>query len=232
MTTRKIIAAFLVFLCVPPAWGGTAPLGSVTLSTESAVRDTKLAPGSTIYSGDVISVADNGVTRVVFHGGAQAEILSQSSVQISEEEGSAQLVVQRGQASFRTSGGSVLSARVADATVRALNAVQTFAVVQSLSETRAMVSAQKGSLLLTTAQDGKSYTLLEGQAADLVASDDPQQGQTPDPAGKSQVPTIRKKPVLWTVIIVGAGAGVAAYLLSRREPKTAPTNLVISPSSF
>ena len=232
MTTRKFLAALLAVLCVPPAWGGTAPLGSVTLSTESSVRDTKLAQGSTIYSGDVISVADKGVTRVVFHGGAQAEILSQSAVQISEEAGSPQLVVESGQASFRTSGGSLLSARVADATVRPLNAEQTYAVVRSLSETRAIVSAQRGSLLLTVAPEGKTYTLLEGQAADLVASDDPQQGGTPNPAGKSPVPTIRKKPVLWTVIIVGAGAGVAAYLLSRREPKTAPTNLVISPSSF
>jgi hypothetical protein len=228
MTWRKELAAFLVVVVVSPAWGGAVPLGNVTFSAESTVRDMKLTPGSTVYSGDVISVAEKGETRIAVTGGGQAEILSNSSVRITNTAGSIQMAVEQGQASFHTAVGSTMSALVADATVRPVNGAETSAVVQSLNETHAVVAAAKGALLLTTAHDGKTYTLLEGQAADLTAADDTQQNGPPQPAGTRS----KKKAVYWTVGIVGAGVTVAAYLLSRREPKTPPTNLTISPSSF
>jgi len=235
MTLRKFLAAFLAVVCVPPLWGGALPLGSVTLSTESTVRDTKLAPGSTVYSGDVISVGGKGATRIVLAGGAQAEILSNSAVEITKTGESVLMSVEQGQASFHTSGGSAFSALVGDATMHPLNGQETSAVIQSLSETHAVVAVEKGALLLTMANEGKTYTLREGQAADLTATDDPQQNGAPVPAGKTGPVSglhYSRKALYWTLGIVGGGIAVTAYLLARREPKTPPTNLVVSPSSF
>lgn len=235
MTLRKLLAAFLAVVCVPPVWGGAMPLGSVTLSTESTVRDTKLTPGSTVYSGDVISVGGKGATRIALAAGAQAEILSNSSVEITKTGESVLMSLQQGQASFHTTAGSPFSAFVGDATMRPLNGQETSAVIQSLSETHAVVAVEKGALLLTMANEGKTYTLTEGQAADLTATDDPQQNGAPAPAGKTGSLGglhYSKKALYWTLGIVGGGVAVTAYLLARREPKTAPTNLVVSPSSF
>ena len=96
MTWRKELAAFLVVVAVCPAWGGAVPLGNVTFSAESTVRDMKLTPGSTVYSGDVISVAEKGETRIALTGGGQAEILSNSSVRITNTAGSIQMAVEQG----------------------------------------------------------------------------------------------------------------------------------------
>jgi hypothetical protein len=204
-------------------------MGSVTSSINAMVRDTKLTPGSTVFKDDTISVAEHGGARISPKSGAQAEILGSSSVRMTMAGNNIQMVVDRGHASFVTSGGSGISAQVAGATVRPAAKVETSAIIQSLSETHAMISAQKGALLVTM-YDGKVYTVPEGEAADLTASPaaapDPQQGGA-IPAGKAAPPFSlnRKKAVIWTVVIVGAGVGVTAYLLLRHETKLTPTQI-------
>lgn len=234
MVLRKILVGVLTIMMFSPVWGGE-PLGSVTESSKASVRDTKLTQGSTVFPGDVIQVDDRGDARVSLHGGSQAEILGNSSVQFAVSDNKIQMVVNRGQASFHTSGANELSAVVADATVRPADTSETSAVIQSLSETHAIVAAQKGALLLTTAHDGKVIRLSEGEAADLSASDDGNQNGGAVPAGKS-APTFQmsKKAVYWTVGILGAGGAIAAYFLSRNETKLTPTQLSneISPSKL
>ena len=226
MSWRKFLAAFLSFVAVSPVWGGAEPLGNITFSNDATVRHTQLAPGSTVFSGDVISVSERGAARIALVGGAQAEILNNSSVQINKTADSVQMAVEGGRVSFHAAGESTFSALINGATVRPVGGTETSGVIQLLSDTHAFVAAQKGTLLLTTAADGKTYTLQEGQAADLTATEDPQQGGAPPaPAGKSSFPTISKKTVYWTVAIVAAAVGVTSYLLVRHEHKIPASNL-------
>ncbi len=74
-----------------------------------------------MFSGDVISVAANGSTRIALNGGAQVEVLANSSVRLKKTDEKIQMSVDRGQASFHFSGNSGVSALVADATVRPSN---------------------------------------------------------------------------------------------------------------
>ena len=236
MTLRKVLAAFLVVVAVSPAWGAAEPLGSITSSNAATVRDAKLTAGSTVFSGDVISVAAHGATRIALSSGAQAEVLGNSSVQLTKVKDKIQMTVGRGQASFHTSGNSGISALVADATVRPAGGAETSAVIQSLSETHTVVAAEKGALLVTTAHDGKTYTVNEGQAADLSAAPDPQQNGGAAPAGKAApaVSSLPNNALIWTVVLVGAGTAVTAYLLSRRETTQSTTTLQneISPAKL
>ena len=227
MTLRKILVGILVMVMVSPAWGAGKPMGSVTQSINATVRDTKLTPGSTVFMDDIISVADHGGARIALKSGAQAEILGPSSVRLTMADDRIQMVVDRGQASFVTKGGSEISALVADTTVRPAANVETSAILQSLSETHAIISAQKGALLLTM-NDGKVFTVPEGEAADLTATPDPQQGGGAIPAGKAAPPVSlrsKKKAFIWVVVIVGAGVGVTAYLLLRNETKLTTTQI-------
>ena len=227
MALRKILVGVLTIVMVSAAWGGGAPLGNVTSSSNATVRDTKLTSGSTVFTGDVISVAGHGGARLSLTGGAQAEVLAESSVRLTMTDNKIQMAVNRGQASFHASGENGISALVADATVVPAGKSETSAVIQSLSETHAIVAAQKGALLITTAHDGKVYTVPEGKAADLTATDDPQQGGGAVPAGKAapRVSVNKKKALIWTVAIVGGGVAVTAYLLARRETGLTPTQI-------
>ena len=230
MALRKMIVGILVVVMVSPLWGAGEPMGSVTSSIIATVRDTNLTPGSTVFMDDIISVAAHGGARIALKSGAQAEILGPSSVRLTMADSRIQMVVDRGQASFVTTGGSEISALVADTMVRPAANVETSAILQSLSETHAIIAAQKGALLLTM-NDGRVFTVPEGEAADLTASiaatPDPQQGGAV-PAGKSAPPVSlrsKKKAFIWLVVIVGAGVGVTAYLLLRNETKLTTTQI-------
>ena len=236
MAWRKGLAALFVFVAVSPAWGAAEPVGSVTSTNATTVREMKLTAGSTVFNGDVISVSEHGATQIALSSGAQAEILSNSSVRLTKTADTIQMSVDRGQASFHSSGNKKISALVADATVRPAGNAETAAVIQSLSGTHAIVAAEKGSLLVTTARDGRSYTLNEGEAADLSATADPSQGGTPPPAGHSTagITALSGKVLIWTVVIVGAAAAVTAYLVSRSEntPSTQQLQNEISPAKL
>jgi hypothetical protein len=231
MALRRIAAGILAMTMISPAWGVGQPLGSVTSSINATVRDTKLTSGSTVFNGDTIAVGEHGGARISLTGGAQAEVVGDSVIRLTKAEKQIQMIVDRGQASFLASTDSTISARVADATVRPAANVETAAVIQSLSETHAIVAAKKGALLITTAHDGKVYTVPEGEAADLsamVADSSTTDSQTPAaPAGKAAPPAHvnHKKAVIWTVVIVGAGVAVASYLLIRNETKLSSTQI-------
>jgi hypothetical protein len=235
MAFRKVLVGFLVVMMTSPVWGGTEVVGNITSSNAATVRETKLTPGSTVFSGDAISVGMHGATRIAFANGAQAEVLGNSVVRLTKADNRIQMRVDRGQASIHTSGGKDMETLVADASIRAADSGETSAIIQALSEKHAVIAAQKGALLVTTAYDGKMYTVREGEAADLSVAPDPQQGGGAIPAGKA-APGMSgaKKRVIWTVVIVSAAVAITAYLLIRRE-KTPPPILLqneISPSKL
>jgi hypothetical protein len=224
MVWRKVLAVLLVAVAASPAWGAAEPLGSITTASATTIRDTSLTAGSTVFSGDVISVAAGGATRIALKGGAQVEVLGNSSVRLSGTDGKTQMSVDRGQATFHSSGTGGISALVADATVRPVDGSESSAVIQSLSQTHSVIAAEKGALLITTAHDGKSFTIAEGQLADLTAVESPaapddQKKGAPAPGGQS-APAINppsKTVVLWTVAILTIGVGVAAYVLLHNQ---------------
>src|ERR1035437_4125934 len=113
MAFRKVLVGFLMVVIASPVWGGAGVVGSIASSNAATVRDTKLTPGSTVFSVDAISVGVNGATRIAFANGAQAEVLGNSVVRLTKAGNSIQMVVDRGKASFHTSGGKDMEGLVA-----------------------------------------------------------------------------------------------------------------------
>src|SRR5579864_34232 len=118
MEWRKLTAILLIVLTTSPAWGGVDSVGSVTAANAAVIRGTKLTTGSTVLSGDEISVGEHGVSQIALNAGTQAEILSNSVVRFEKVSGDVKMTVRHGQASFHTTGGKNLEAAVADAMVR------------------------------------------------------------------------------------------------------------------
>jgi hypothetical protein len=234
MAFRKLLAGFVIVIMASPVWGAAEVVGNITSSNAATIRETALTTGSTVFSGDAISVGIHGVTRIAFANGAQAEVLGNSAVRLNRADNKIQMVLDRGQASFHTSGGKDIETIVADASVRAADGNETSAIIQSLSESHAVIAAQKGALVVTTAFDGKQYTVREGEAADLSMAPEAQQGGA-IPAGRA-APRVRasKKRAIVILIAGGAGVALAAYFLTRGEPAQSTTTLQneISPTKL
>src|SRR6266853_1055820 len=127
MALRKILVGVLAMVMVSPAWGGGEPLGNIASSSDATIRDSKLTPGSSVFTGDVISVAQHGGVRIALTGGAQAEVLRNSSVQLAKTDNKIQMILNGGQASFHTSGSKTMNALVGGATVQPADSSETSA---------------------------------------------------------------------------------------------------------
>ena len=145
MLCRKILVAIMVLVTVSPAWGGGEPLGSVVSSNEATVRDSALQARAPPFSSATSFPSRRAAgAQIAINGGGQAEVLSNSAVRLTKDGDKVQIVVDRGQASFRSSGATGMTALVGDVSVRPASGAETAAVIQSLSETHAVIAAQKG----------------------------------------------------------------------------------------
>jgi hypothetical protein len=216
MFSRQLLAVLLVLMLAFPAWASPNIVGNVSSSESATVRGTNLTPGSTILSGDAIEVGARGSAQILLVGGAQLRMLEDSQVRVTRTTDVIQVSVQRGVASFRTAENSSVEALLADATIRSADRLPAVGIISVRSPQSAMIAAEKGTLLITTAHDSKSVTLHEGDAAEVTlvpekAKDrDKDKGGGAVPAGASSAAR-----VVLIAIIVGGAITAAALLLGR-----------------
>lgn len=185
-----------------PAWGASEVIGTAVQTQAATVHQSKLVPGSTIYSGDAISAAVNGRAQVALPGGGRVDVLSNSTVRIDRADNEVQLSIERGSASFQTRPESPVAAVLTDAHVRAPKGGSALGIVGMESPDSALVVAKIGTLEVTTDHDSKSILIPEGSAARVtLLPEEPPQAGVP-PAGRS-----RRR---LAVVLLLAGGGVAA----------------------
>jgi hypothetical protein len=235
---RQSVAFVLVALLTFPAWGGENNVVGVALSSPGAsVRGESLAVGSTLFSGDGISVAAPGDAKIALSGGGQVEVLAGSAAVLSRAQTVVQLFVERGAASFRSEPGSRVEALIADATIRSAGGLSAVGIIRMDSPDSAVVVAEKNALQISTAHDSRTLLVPEGSAArvtivDEVAAQDGggQAGSAPAPAGKASNPLSTKKKVAIVALIVGGGLLATGLILATREAK--PVNVLNEVSPF
>jgi hypothetical protein len=236
---RQSVAFVLVALLTFPAWGGENNVVGVALSSPgAAVRGASLAVGSTLFSGDDISVASPGDAKIALSGGGQVEVLGGSAAVLSRAQSVVQLVVERGGASFHSERGSPVEALIADATIRSAGGLPAVGIIRLDSPDSAVVVAEKNALEIATAHDSRTLLVPEGSAArvtlvDQVAAQDGGGGQTrsaPAPAGKVPNTLSTKTEVAIVALIVGGGLLATGLILASREPK--PVNILNEVSPF
>lgn len=206
---KQALTLLLTSVLAFPAWGNPNVVGNISTSKATAVRGATLTPGSTIYSDDPIEVGPQGSAWITLTGGAQVQVEENSLVRLTKLTDRTQLIVDRGTASFRTVEQSPVEALLGDATIRSANSWPAVGIVSVRNAQSAMIAAQKGTLLITTAHDSGSVTLREGEAAEVTlvpeTDEERKKNDGPIPAGSSSAGRIVRTAVILAVLTTTAG---------------------------
>lgn len=204
---RQALSITLSVLLALPLWAASTPIGAIASSSGVTVSGSVAAPGSSLYSGDTLSVKSNGNASLMLNGGARVLVGSGSVARVVRDGRTVALEVTRGGVAFTSSTKSLVEGRVADVTFRAKDPSKLAVGYISFKDaTHPVFFADKGVWLLTTARNGHSLVLNPGEKIEGVVgpADQNNEGSTPNPNNKK-----RKWAVFW---IGGIAAGTATGL--------------------
>jgi hypothetical protein len=233
---RKFLAFFLVAALAFPAWGESSGVVGVAVdSSRTTVRGLPLAAGSTLFSGDDVSVDKKGDAKIALSGGGQVELLGNSAAMLTRAQTAVQMLLQRGSATFHSVPGSPVEALMADATIRAQGGRSAVALITMESADSAVVVAQKSALEIATAHDAGTLRVPEGSAARITLTSEQDAGQNGQNGGQGTTPPApagkrHKKRFALVVLLVGGGLTTAGLILAHREPQV--TNVISEVSPF
>ena len=177
MVGRRALAVLLVPTLAFPAGATSEVIGTVIHSQATHVDGVPPLPGMTVFSGNRFEVAEGGTAQIALRGGGIVQVGAESLVRLTGAGEKFQLEIRRGRVRFRTMPTARVEARLADATAVAAGDAPAVGVVALLSRTEGMIAAEKWSLEVRTAHDGKSVTLREGEFVTLkIDSSSPQAG--------------------------------------------------------
>jgi hypothetical protein len=235
MVLRSSLAALVVaaLLFPSPSWAA-AIVGSAGPSTGATVRGAGLQQGSNVFSGDVVEIGPGGSGVLTFGHNAMVRFGEETTAQLSRDSRTVALELLRGRMVFRSTPGQVVEGRVGDATVRAQNLQEVIASLAYRNPKLVVIGAQRGTLLVATAHDGRSVTVPQGEMVE-VALDDTVSAKPPTAAGNAPPPppqTDDHRGRRWgTWVVLGGGAVLTTGLvLSEQQENTCPNQ--VSPSTF
>ena len=180
---HQSLALILVFALASPAFSSSDAIGQAVYTQAASVREAPLTTGSTLLSGETVTVHQKGIARIALSGGGQIELLDQSSARFTRSQSAVQLFLESGSASFRSAPTSSVEAMIADATIRSAPSAPALALMSMETPESAVVVATKGMLEIATLHDGQTVQVPEGSAARISLVPDPQGGAAP--AGKT-----------------------------------------------
>jgi hypothetical protein len=225
---QQLLAAVLIALIASPAWSQTQVAGTVVSSQSATIRDAPLPPGSTIFSGESVSVSQTGGAQINLAGGGRIEVLRDSAVQLDRSAAGAQFAVLRGGVSFMGGPKDAVATTLGDATIRSGDP-SSLGVLHLENPDSAVLASLKGKLTIKTEHDASSIDVPEGSAVriTLVDPSEPQGGA--EPAGRA-APAIKK---LALIVFLFAAAFLAVFLwIAAHEPSETPQQLATEVSPF
>lgn len=223
--TRQFIVVILIPLFAVPMWGAsenTSVVGTVANSAFATVSGSRLADGTNIYDGDVISTADRGQAWVMLPGGAGILLGENTQAQIRKDSraGPIDFDIAQGAVKFRSSDKTLVQGFLYDATIAPANSPSASGYVEFTSPTSAIIGAESGSLLVTTSHDGGSRLIPAGSMMEVHMIPSPDQGPNQNRTAKRRTGLI----VLLGIVMIGV-ITVLAIVLNHHERH-------VSPSSF
>lgn len=208
MVARQAVAVAVALLMAFPAWTNPVVVGSTLGSQQARVRGAELAPGTTIFSGDVIEVGPKGQASLSLAGGAQVDVAAESKLRLSKDASRVVLELGRGAAAFRSTSGAPVEAKIADATIRAAEGSSAAGVVAWRGPNAGVIAAKSGQLLITTAHDGRTVVLNEGEGIEFAYA--------PAANDNDDEDISRRGIIIFGAVIIGL-ATLAAILLNRNS---------------
>jgi ferric-dicitrate binding protein FerR (iron transport regulator) len=225
---QQLLAAVLIALLASPAWSQTQVAGTVVTSQAATMRDAPLPPGSTIFSGESVSVGQTGGAQLTLAGGGRIEVLRDSAVQLNRNPAGVQFVVLRGAVSFMGEPKDAIATTLGDAAILSGDP-SSRGVLHLENPDSAVLATLRGKLTIKTEHDASSVDVPEGSAVriTLVDPSEPQGGA--QPAGRA-APAIKK---LALIVFLFAAAFLAVFLwIAAHEPSETPQQLASEVSPF
>lgn len=205
MLKRTASVSVFLLLAVPLLWAAVQPVGTIASGNGVTVSGNVAVPGHSLFSGDTLSVHQNGAALLLIDGGSRVALGSDSEARIVRQGSAFALEVTQGRAGFTSSSKSLVEGRVADATFAPKDPSQpAVGYIGFQDSSHPVFYADKGVWLLTTARNGRSVVLNPGTKLEgLVASDNQDQNDQQN----------KKKKKKWAFFwIGGATAGTATGL--------------------
>jgi len=220
MSLRKPLAGLLALLLAFPAWADPTVVGTVVRSELTNLQGARLAPGSTLFSGDTINVEAGGAARIALSDGALLQLGEGSLVRLMQSGASTQVILERGGVALRSTEKTPVEVMLGDATIRPADAGPTVGIIHTRGPDSALIVAEKGRLSLRLADDGSLTTIREGEAAEVRLL-----AETANPGGAPGGQTSARKVIILAIILAGVTTAIAV-LLNKEEPVTNNCNAV------
>jgi hypothetical protein len=225
---QQSLAAALISLMAWPAWTQNQLAGTVTSSQAATMAEVPLAPGSTIFSGESVSVSPAGSAQIELAGGGRVEVLRDSAMRLNRTAAGVQFLVLRGGVSFAGGPKDGIETTLGDATIHFKDPAS-LAVLRLESPDSAVLATMKGKLTIKTEHDPESVDVAEGSAVriSLVDPAEPQGGA--QPAGRA-APALKKLAII--VFLIGAAFLGILLWIATHEPTETPQQLGSEVSPF
>lgn len=213
MIARQLLASVLVGLLASPAWAATNPVvGMAGPSQEASVRGAGLLPGTTLFSGDIVQVGARGDAALSFGRGSMVRLSEETTLRLDKSDNRIAFELVRGRVAFRSSEQLPIEAHLADANIRSANGLAAVGVMAFRTPKLVVVTAEKGSLLISTAHDAKNVSLREGESVEMRLDAQQQGGGGDSRAAGAAAPGLTHGQWMAVAIISGAvalGVGIA-----------------------
>ncbi|HTZ46827.1 MAG TPA: hypothetical protein VMH20_04505 [Verrucomicrobiae bacterium] len=217
---RALGAAVLALsLTAVPLFGATtpnvAPLGTIIAADRGHVGSAIADVGTTVYAGDRLS-ADNPGSVQLRAGAARFLLKSGAVAEVNTTDGAPSANLISGTATFSTGNAHAFTLFASTAAIRAQSDAPTIGQVTFLNPKELVVTARRGGLTVTVADEtkvvneGESYRVLldpsdaQEPAGAGSGSQGPMQGGGPLKAGRSHF-------LILVTALTAAGSGVAIY---------------------
>jgi hypothetical protein len=224
---QQLLAAVLIACIASPAWSQGQVAGTVIASRSANMGRAALPPGSTIFSGESISVDKTGFAQIGAPAGGRLEILQDSAVRLNLTSAGVQFLVLRGGVSF-AGGPDALQTAFGDATIR-LADQSSMGILHVENPDSAVLASIRGKLNIKTDHDANSIDVPEGSAVRITLMDPPEPQGGAAPAGRA-APALKK---LALIVFLFAAAFLAAFLwIAAHEPSETPSQLGSEVSPF
>jgi len=213
---RKQLVAFVVSaaLLLSPAMADDSIVGVTTEGQGFTLQGLKALPGTSVFSGDIVKVGKAGWARFTLNDRTLLSLSEEGMARFLKGKEGLQLEVGKGKIAFHIPAKSNFTALLADATIRRSGTAPVAGLVVFRSTNLAVVAAEKGSLTITSAHDGKSLTLKEGEGVEVALAPAPSSAAAPPPP----VAALTGVQIAIIGVVVAAVSIAAGAALSSAEP--------------
>lgn len=218
---RALGAAVLAFsLTSLPLWGAAtpnvAPLGTIIAADRAHVGSAAADVGTTVYAGDKLSAENPGSVQLRA-GAARFLLQSGSTAVVNSSDGAPSADLLAGTATFSTGNAQAFTLFASTAAIRAQTDAATIGQVTFLSPKELLVTARRGGLTVTVADE--TQVVKEGESFKILL--DPSEAQEPAGAGSGSqqgpmqtggpLKAGRSRFLIMATALTAAGTGVAIY---------------------